>query len=176
MDLVSSKAVYKRGNITLTEKIFRQKNQEVTRVSLSLGKQAVLIVPIDQGNNFYLAQQKRGDSKTFILEFPSGGIEKNENEINAAKRELSEELGLEGEMIYIGKFRPFYSLVDLQVSVFLCKNAKVQKNHEKQKADFYEKIQRKKISQRELYKLIKQGKMTESYSLSALSLFNSYIS
>lgn len=175
MDLVSKKAVYKKGSIVLTEKVFNSEGKEVTRVSLSLGKNAVLIIPIDREGNFYLAQQKRGDSKDYMLEFPSGGIEKGEKELDAAERELSEELGLEGEMKYLGKFRPFYSLVDLEVSVFLSKNAVEQESLKKHKPDFYETIKRIKISEKELYKLIKNKKIAESYTLSSLTIFKSHV-
>jgi 8-oxo-dGTP pyrophosphatase MutT (NUDIX family) len=101
MDLVSKKEVYKNGNIVLTEKVLVSDGKEVTRVSLSLGKNTVLIIPIDKDGNFYLGQQKRGDSKEFMIEFPNGGIEKGEEVLDAAKRELSEELGLEGDMKYL---------------------------------------------------------------------------
>ncbi len=173
MDLISKKEVYKNGSIVLTEKVFQSEGKEVTRVSLSLGKNAVLIIPIDKDGNFYLGQQKRGDNAEFMLEFPNGGIEVGEEELKAAKRELSEELGLEGEMEYLGKFRPFFSLVDMEVSVFLCKNATEQEELKKLKPDFYEKIERKKFTKKEVYEFIKSGKVRESYFLSALSLYNS---
>lgn len=173
MDLISKKEVYKKGSIVLTEKVFQSDGKEVTRVSLSLGKNAVLIIPIDKDGNFYLGQQKRGDSAEFMLEFPNGGIEQGEEELNAAKRELSEELGLEGEMEYLGKFRPFFSLVDMEVSVFLCKNANEQEELKKLRPDFYEKIERRKFTKKEVYDLIKEGKIKESYFLSALTLYNS---
>lgn len=171
MDLISKKDVYKKGSVTLTEKIFRSGANEVARVTLSLGKNAVLIIPVDKDGNFYLGQQKRGDSEDFMLEFPNGGVEKGENELDAAKRELSEELGLEGEMEYLGKFRPFYSLVDLEVGVYVCRNAVEQDNLKKEQADFYETIERKKYSLEEVYDFVRNGTLTESYILSALSLY-----
>src|SRR3989344_9212010 len=124
MDLVSQKEVYKKDNIVLTEKIFDSDGKKDTRGFLCLGKNTVLVIPIDKDGNFYLGQQRRGDNEDFILEFPNGGIEKGEDVLEAAKRELSEELGLEGDFENIGKFKPFFSLVDLEVNVFLCKNAK----------------------------------------------------
>jgi ADP-ribose pyrophosphatase len=171
MELLSTKKVYKKGGITLTEKVFKAGNKKVTRVSLSLGKNAVLIIPVDKDGNFYMGHQKRENSKDFIIEFPNGGIEKGEKELDAAKRELSEELGLEGNMKYLGKFRPFTGLVDLEVTVFLCENAKEQNELKKLKPDFYEKIERKKHTEKEIYSLIKEGKISQSYLLSALSLF-----
>ncbi len=174
MNLKSEKEVYRKGNIVLTEKVFSIGGKDITRVSLSLGKNTVLIIPIDNDGNFFLGQQKRDDSKESVLEFPNGGIEKDEKEIDAAKRELSEELGLEGEMRYLGKFRPFLSLVDLEVTVFLCENAHEQEGLKKLKPDCYENINRRKFTQKEIDDLIKQGKINQSYFLSALSLYRSH--
>ena len=175
MDLISQKEVYKKGNIVLTEKVLVSDGKEVTRVSLSLGKNTVLIIPVDKDGDFFLGQQKRAGSADFMIEFPNGGIEKGENESDAAKRELSEELGLEGEMEYLGKFRPFSGLVDLEVNVFLCSNAHEQENLQRLKPDFYEKIERKKFTKAEIYDLIKNGKLNQSYFLSSLSLYNAHL-
>jgi len=174
MQLVSKKEVYKKDSIVLTERIFVSNGKKITRVSLSMGKDAVLIIPLDQNNNFYLEKQKRVDNEGYTLEFPNGGIEKGETKLKAAKRELSEELGLEGDMRYIGEFRPFDSLVKLTVSVFVCKNARKQEKVKKLQPDFYEKIKMKRFTQKEIYNLVKQGKIKHSYFLSALTLYNSH--
>lgn len=173
MDLKSTKEVYKNGSITLTEKIFVSDGKEITRVSLSLGKNTVLIIPVDSDGNFYLGQQKRAGSDNFIIEFPNGGIEEGEDILDSAKRELSEELGLTGEMEFIGKFKPFSGLVDLEVNVVISKNTVEQSDLEKLRPDFYENIERRKFSKKEIYEMIKTGKINQSYFLSSLSLYES---
>lgn len=174
MDLISSNEIYKKGGVVLTEKIFKSGDKEVARISLSLGKNSVLIIPVDKNNKFYLGCQKRVGSNDFITEFPNGGIEPGEDTMIAAKRELSEELGLEGKMVYLGKFKPFSDLVDLEVNVFLCKNAKEQHDLKRLRPDFYEKIKMKTFTEKQIYRLIKQGIIYQSYFLSSLSLYNSY--
>src|SRR3989344_7930866 len=171
MDLINTREAYKKGGIVLTEKVFRSRDKEVTRVSLSLGKNTVLVIPVDKNNKFYLGSQKRGDSKDFIIEFPNGGIEPGEDTSAAAKRELSEELGLEGKMVYLGKFKPFSGLVDLEVNVFLCTDVKIQSDLKRLRPDFYEKIERKSFTEKQIYRLIKKGTIYHSYFLSSLSLY-----
>jgi hypothetical protein len=73
-------------------------------------------------------------------------------------------------MEYLGKFRPFYSLVDLNVSVFLCKDAKEQDDTQRMKADFYEKIEKIEVSEKELYSFIREEKVRDSYTLGALAI------
>lgn len=173
MQLINKKEAYKNGDIVLTEKTYKVDDKELKRVSLSLGKNAVLVIPTNENGNFFMVKQKRGNPKTDIIEFPSGGIENGESELVAAKRELSEELGLQGEMQYLGKFRPFYSLVDLSVSVFLCKGAQNQDDAQRMKPDFYEKIEKIEVSEKELYRFIKDEKVRDSYTLGALAILKS---
>ena len=113
IELMRESDVYSKDGIVLTEKIYASEGIEFTRVSLSLGKNSVLVIPIDENSNYLLVEQKRAISDKTMIEFPNGGIEKGEAELDAAKRELSEELGLEGEMVYLGKFAPFSNLVKL---------------------------------------------------------------
>lgn len=174
MDLISQNNVYSKGGIVLTEKVYASNGAEITRVSLSLGKNSVLVIPIDKDSNYLLVEQKRAISDKSMIEFPNGGIEKDEAELDAAKRELSEELGLEGEMVYLGKFSPFSNLVTLEVNVFLCKNAREQDDLNKQMPDFYEKIELKKFTEKEIYDLIGSGEINQSYFLSALTLYRAY--
>lgn len=174
MNLVSNKEVYKNGKIVLTEKVYRQKNRKLVRVSLSLGKSAVLVIPISEKNKLYLTKQRIRETGKTILQFPSGGIEGGESAIRAATRELSEELGLEGQMIFLGKMRPFYTLVNLEVNVFLCKRAIDNSKNTKLKQEFYESIEKKAFSEAKLYDLIKKGQIRDSYTLGALSILRAY--
>lgn len=56
------------------------------------GKNSVIIIALTQGNEYIITFQNRINNK-IIAEFPAGYIEKNENVLNAAQRELMEETG-----------------------------------------------------------------------------------
>lgn len=53
----------------------------------------VIILAITKDKKLILVRQFRPALKTYALEFPAGGIDKNENPLDAAKRELYEETG-----------------------------------------------------------------------------------
>lgn len=53
----------------------------------------VIILAITMDNKLILVRQFRPALEEYTLEFPSGGIEKNEKPLDAAKRELYEETG-----------------------------------------------------------------------------------
>lgn len=174
MKLKEEKTVYTLGKIELKEKTFEVNGRELKRVALTLGRDAVLIIPIDDNNDFHLVKQKRVDNQDFVIEFPSGGIEEGEDVLTAAKRELSEELGLYGVLEEIGSFKPFANLVDLKVSVVLAKNVVKQRSEDKLPSDDYENIISVVLNESEIYKLISEKVINMSYTLSALSLLKAY--
>lgn len=60
-------------------------------------KDFVVVVVLDENENFYLVKQWRPTLKRYLLEFAAGGTEKNESFLEAAKREVKEELGLQAQ-------------------------------------------------------------------------------
>ncbi|MBY5946478.1 NUDIX hydrolase [Photobacterium rosenbergii] len=55
---------------------------------------AVIIVPIDESGNLIMLKQYRPAIKDWILEFPAGTLESNEDILGCAQRELAEETQL----------------------------------------------------------------------------------
>lgn len=64
------------------------------------GKDAVIVIAINQENEYIITFQNRIKDK-IIAEFPSGYIEDNEDPIEAAKRELKEETGYVSDDVFI---------------------------------------------------------------------------
>ena len=67
---------------------------------------AVCVLPFDGEENVYLVRQYRHPVGADLLEAPAGLMEEGETPLQAAARELREEIGAEGELIPLGEFLP----------------------------------------------------------------------
>ncbi len=95
--IINSKLIYdgpvklKLDTFKLNGKIFKK---EVIEHNASVG-----IIPIINNNEIILIKQYRHAVNEVLIEIPAGKIEKNESPIEAAKRELEEETGFNGDLI-----------------------------------------------------------------------------
>ncbi|PIN73940.1 hypothetical protein COV20_02400 [Candidatus Woesearchaeota archaeon CG10_big_fil_rev_8_21_14_0_10_45_16] len=68
------------------------------------------VIPVDNDNNVYLAEEFRYGAGEIFLEVIAGGIEEGEEPLETAKRELKEELGITAErFIDLGVIDPLPS-------------------------------------------------------------------
>jgi ADP-ribose pyrophosphatase len=90
---------------------------------------AVVIIAIDQERQVYLVRQYRQAIRRMLLELPAGTLEPGEEPLSAAKRELREEVGLEGEdWRYLGSFFSSPGFVNEHMHVFLAVNLSQQES------------------------------------------------
>lgn len=68
---------------------------------------AVCVVPVMPDGTVYLVRQYRYPFAEAVLEIPAGKLDAGEQPVDAANRELEEEIGMKAsELIYMGEFRP----------------------------------------------------------------------
>ena len=80
----------------------------------------VCIVPVDHENNCYLVRQFRYPFMESLLEFPAGKLERGEDPLACAIRELSEETGLRaGRVISLGRMYPSPGFLDEVLHLYL---------------------------------------------------------
>ncbi len=130
----------------------------------------VNIIAITKENNIVMVKQHRfGTSKT-ELEIPGGIIEEGEEPMEAAKRELLEETGYEGnKFTYLGHvdLNPAFQTNNCHVT--LIENCVLVS---KQKLDPGEDIAVETVSQRNIQELIRDGTIRHSLVIAAFSLYN----
>jgi 8-oxo-dGTP pyrophosphatase MutT (NUDIX family) len=83
-------------------------------------------IVFDEQGNFYFVRAERDDlfGKATMIETPGGGVEKGENLNMAIRRELSEELGVEVDVICkLGVVSDYYNVIHRHnlSNYFLCK-------------------------------------------------------
>lgn len=89
---------------------------------------AVHILPVDEEGNCYLVSEFKYGVGGLSIQTIGGYIEKNETPQNAAKRELSEEGGIDAsELISLGFVHPNPSSSDNRIYYFLAKNLELTK-------------------------------------------------
>lgn len=87
-----------------------------------LMKRGVAILPMDEEGNVYLTRQFRYAYEAKSLETPCGGIDGEEGTLEAAKREVKEELGIKAEeWTQLGAYEMDTSIVKAISYLFIAK-------------------------------------------------------
>jgi len=133
-----TKSVYKNKFLEIFEnEIIDPNGNPGMRNKINIGDGSVVIVAEDSNGDLYMVGQERYAVDEYSKEFISGGIKKSEKPLDAAKRELAEEIGLDAECWKeILVFNPMNSLSERKVYVYLAKS--LQKTQAD--SDDYEKI------------------------------------
>lgn len=84
-------------------KTFRLPNGVIENFFINDDSDSVQILPVTTDNKIITVSQYRPGLERINVELPGGGIEKGEDNMKAADRELGEETGYSGEIIFLGK-------------------------------------------------------------------------
>lgn len=165
--ILSTKEIYKGKWLTLRKDEFIK--PDGTRVSYEVVERGDLVIIIPQlKEEIILVEQYRYALDDRSLEFPQGFIEKDENPENAAKRELEEEIGLKGEVNFLGTVCISSGFLEQMLYVF--KGDKLSEGSQKlESAESDLKII--KTSLRNIKQMIKVNKIKNGPTLAAFSLF-----
>lgn len=113
----------------ILSKMFRLPNGIIENFFVDEGKDSVQILAITSDNMVVTVKQYRPGSEEHCIELPGGGVEKNEDVLAAAKRELLEETMFEGEEISFLFKAPYSPYSTGERYTFLAWNCKrVEKN------------------------------------------------
>ncbi len=83
---------------------------------------SVVIVPLEDDGNVVMVRQYRKAARRALLEFPAGVMEDDASPLDAARRELREETGLDAtELIELGNFFAAPGSMSEQLFSFLAK-------------------------------------------------------
>ncbi len=109
----SSETKYKNPWIEVREDQVIQPNGKPGIFGTLIIKAGVCILPLDDKGFVYLTKEFHYAVGHTTIEVVSGGIDKGENSLHAAKRELEEELGIRAEeWIDLGRIDPFTSYIN----------------------------------------------------------------
>ena len=128
-----------------------------------------LIVPVTSEGKFIIVRQFRAGTNSDTLEFPGGSINKDEDTLKAAARELQEETGaVAGKIVPIGIMDPNPAFMTNKCYVFAALDCKLTGC---QKLDLFEDTEPLTVSEDKLKEMIKNGEFSQSLSIAAYSLY-----
>lgn len=126
---------------------------------------AIGVVPIDDEANTWLVKQSRYTLNQYTWEIPEGGCPHGEEPINAAKRELEEEVGLQANnWTQLMTMHLSNSVTDEFCVVFVARDLFAGK----QALEASEDIEYKKLPLTEAINMVKRGEITDAISVAAL--------
>lgn len=158
---ISAREVYACPYFRVTEEQVLKPDDSKGIYHVVIGTKAAAIVALDQENNIYLIKEQKyipGE----LLTIPAGGVRDGESFLAAAKRELTEETGLQAEKwtdlgyfwIGPGRFRT-------KGYCFLAQKLK----KGRQKLDSTERIEVAKTPFSRALKMIKKGVITDAWAI-----------
>jgi|SRR3989344_3800724 len=132
----------------------------------------ISVLPLDENGFVYLTEEFRYAIGKDSIEAASGGIDDGEKPLDAAKRELEEELGiLADEWIDLGVVNPFTSVAHSPAYLFLAKKLKFSEtNHEGTEI-----IKIKKMKIEEAINLVLDSKITHGPTCVLILKAKSYL-
>lgn len=126
---------------------------------------AVAVVPVTDDNEIIVVRQYRYPIERVTIEIPAGKLDKGEEPLAAAKRELSEETGVESaDITYIGGLYPSVAYTDEMIHMYMAKNLKYGEAH----ADDDEFLDVEKIPVDKFVEMIMNGEIMDSKTQAAV--------
>jgi 8-oxo-dGTP pyrophosphatase MutT (NUDIX family) len=159
--ILSSKNVYTNQWIKVREdKVIRPGGIEGIFGVVEM-KAGSTVLAINSKKEAYLIKEYKYAIQRDSVELMSGGLDNNESPLEAAKRELKEETGLEAEeWVDLGVVDPFTTIINSSNYMFLALDAK----KGKQDPEEGERIQVVKYPFKEVIEMVMSNKITHSAS------------
>ncbi len=137
----------------------------------------VVIVPITPDDELVFVKQYRHGVGKFMIEFPGGIIEKNQDPLKTAKQELKEETDAKGKLKFIGKLYEDPGKIIGKTFVYLATNVTLTKKSLGiiENLEDNEEIEIIKIPFKKAIKMINNGKIWSSETVACFFLALNYL-
>ncbi len=170
--VLNTKEVYRNPWISVREDEVIHPNGKPGIFGILTLKHGAGVLAIDKKGNAHLIKEQRYALNSTSFEVANGGIDEGENPLDAAKRELLEELGLVSDTwVDLGIFHPYTCVVECKSYLFLALNVEF----EGHKRDDTEVIETFEISFDEAVNMVMDSKITQGESVATILKAKKYI-
>lgn len=158
--ILKSKIIFKGNYIKSVEvRTIELENGKIASREIVNVSSAVAMLPITKDNNVILVKQFRSPIQKELIEIPAGIIDKGEKPIEAAKRELLEEVGAKGKLYEICEYHPSCGFANYSMTLYY---ALIKTKDLKQNLDESEILSRFEIPLEEAYSMVLDNKITDA--------------
>lgn len=128
--MVSSQTIFEGKIVRVTVDEARLPNGRLATREVVYHPGGVAILALDTDNQVTLVRQYRYPIGQLLLELPAGKLDAGEDHLPAAKRELSEETGLEaGELTYLGCLLASPGFCTERLHMYLARDLREKESH-----------------------------------------------
>lgn len=181
--IINEKILYKNNFLAIREADIEFRKKEPNGELKTLedkyyfidSKDYVVILIKDNDGKILLTNQYRPAIGTFSNEFVAGYIDNDEKPIDAAKREMKEETGCESkDLVNIGNIYPIVGKGKATGYVFVCEEF-VQGESKQEEKEKFVSLKSEWVDSKKIFPMIRDGKIKDSTTLAAWSLYLSHI-
>ncbi len=167
--LISSKTVFESKWLTLKNNSY-DVGKEVIRTDYYHVDRSdyVLIIAEDKSEKIVVLRQYRRGVDEILFELPAGWIDEGETPVQAAERELKEEVGFQGKGILLGKLNPQPTFMSMRAYVVL---VKIEDKFISENPSDDEIIEKHILDIQKIKTMIKTGEINDMGFVSAINLY-----
>lgn len=166
---IGRKEVYKGKIFTVVEDTIQFEDGKTAQWDLVMHNGAAAIVPLTEAGEVILVKQYRNAEDGSVLEIPAGKLEKGEDPLECAKRELEEEIGYRSDHIQeVCKMYTAVGFSDEKLHLYVATNLQ----EGKQNLDEDEYIQIEKYPLQTAVQMIFTGEIKDSKTIVGLLAVN----
>lgn len=163
---IKEKLIYNGSYLNLVNISVKLPDGNITNRDIVKHPGACAIIPFLSDDKIILIEQFRKPLEKTILEIPAGKLNKNEDPIICAHRELEEETGYRAkDMIYLGSIATAPGFCDEIIHLFKANNL----YEGKKSCDEDEFTEIKNFTLAEVKSMIKEGKIIDTKTISILA-------
>jgi len=169
---ISSKKIFKGKILGLYLDQVQLPNKKIASREKVTHPGAVAIVPVDNLRQVYLVKQFRYPPHQTLIEIPAGKLDKGEDPVNCASRELKEEVGAEdSQLVKLTSFYTTPGFCDELLHMYLASGFKVSNNN----LDEDEFLHILKFKLDDAISMIKTGEIQDAKTIIGLMLARDYL-